>query len=71
MVFAGDVGVGELHGTGAEDFEAVVEVCSGGEVLDAEAGAGVVDFDEGDGVGGAVADGGFDVGGVAAGEDDA
>ena len=47
----GDVGVGELHGAGAEDFEVVVEVSAGSEVLGTEAGAGIVDFDEGDGTG--------------------
>ncbi len=52
---------------GAEDLEAVVEVGSGGEGLGAEAGAGVVDFEEFDGLSGVVADGGGDVGGVAAG----
>jgi hypothetical protein len=67
VVVMGAVGVEELHVAGAEDLEAVVEVGSGGEVLGAEAGAGVVDFEEFDGLGGVVADGGGDVGGVAAG----
>ena len=62
------VGVDELHVAGAEDLEAVVEVGAGGEGLGSEAGAGVVDLEELDGLGGAVADGGGDVGGVAAGE---
>src|SRR6266700_8366329 len=66
LFVVGAVGVGELHVAGAEDLEAVVEVCAGGEALGAEAGAGVVDFEEFDGPAGAVADGGDDVGGVAA-----
>ncbi len=66
----GAVGVEELHGAGAEDLEAVVEVGAGGEGLGAEAGAGIVDFEEFDGVGGAVADRGYDVWGVAAGGGD-
>jgi hypothetical protein len=68
MVLVLAVGVGELHGAGANDLKAVVEVGSGGEVLGAEAGAGIVHFDECDGVGGVVAYGGFDVGGAASGE---
>ncbi len=46
LLVLGGVGVDELHVAGAEDLEAVVEVCAGGEGLGAEAGAGVVDFEE-------------------------
>ena len=66
VVLVGAVGVEELHAAGAEDLEAVVEVGAGGEVLGAEAGAGVVDLEEFDGLAGLVADRGGDVGGVAA-----
>ena len=61
------VGVEKLGGAGAQDLEAIVEVAPGGEILCAEAGAGVVDFEEVDGVAGAIADCGLDVGGVTAG----
>jgi hypothetical protein len=67
VVVVGAVGVEELGGAFAEDLETVVKVGAGSEVLCAEAGAGVVDFDEFDGLGGVVADGGLDVGGAAAG----
>src|SRR5258707_14599177 len=67
MVLVGAVGVEKLHAAGAEDLEAVVEVGAGGKVLGAEAGAGVVDFEEFDGPAGAVADCGGDVRGMAAG----
>ena len=65
---SGAVSVGELEGSGAENFETIVKICAWGEGLGAEAGAGVVDFEEGDGGGGVVADGGGDVGGTASGE---
>src|SRR6266481_7996861 len=61
VVLVGAVGVEELHAAGAEDLEAVVEVGAGGKVLGAEAGAGVVDFEEFDRPAGAVADRGGDV----------
>jgi hypothetical protein len=67
VVVVGAVGVEELGGAFAEDLETVVEDGAGGEVLSAEAGAGVVDFEEFDRLRGVVADGGFDVGGAAAG----
>jgi hypothetical protein len=67
VVVVGAVGVEKLHVAGADDFEAVVEVCAGGEGLSSEAGAGVVDFEEFDGLAGSVADGGGDVRGLAAG----
>jgi hypothetical protein len=70
VVLVEAVGVEELQIAGAENLEAVVEVCAGGEVLRAKAGAGVIDFDELDGVGSAVADRRSDVGGVAAGRCD-
>ncbi len=60
------VGIEELGGARAEDLEAIVEGCAGREVLGAKAGAWVVDFEELDGLGGVVGNGGFDVGGVAA-----
>jgi len=66
VILMGAVGVEELHTAGAEYFETVVEVCAGGEILSAEAGAGVVDFEEFDGLSGVIADGRGDVGGVAA-----
>jgi len=62
----GAIGVEELHVAGAEDFEAIVEVGSRGEGLRAEAGAWVVDFEELDGLRGAVADCCGNVRGVAA-----
>ena len=65
---AGAVSVRELEGSGAENFETIVKISAWGEGLGAEAGAGVVDFDEGDGGRGLVADGGCDVGGTASGE---
>ena len=61
------VGVDEFGGAGAEDLETVVEVGAGREGLGAEAGAGVVDLDEGDGLGGVVGDDRLNVRGVAAG----
>ena len=64
------VGVEELGPAFAEDLETVVEVGAGCEVLGAEAGAGVVDLEEFDGLAGAVADGRGDVRGVAAGRCD-
>ena len=68
LVFlVGAVGVEELGGAGAEDLEAVVEVGAGGEGLSAEAGAGVVDFEELNGLASMIADCGFDIRGVAAG----
>ena len=68
LVFlVGAVGVEEFGGAGAQDFEAIVKVGAGCEVLCAEAGAGVVDFEEFDGLVGVIADGGLDVWGVAAG----
>ena len=66
VIFAGGVGVVELEGAVADDGEAVVEVRGGGEGLGAEAGGGVIDFNECDGSRGAVGDGGVDVGGSAA-----
>ena len=71
FVAEGGGGVGERDVSGAEDFEAVVEVCARSEALGAEAGAGVVEFEEIDGLGGAIADGGCDVGRAAADERDA
>ena len=64
-----EIGIDELHFARAEDLEAVVEVCSGSEGLGSEAGAWVVDFEEAHGLRGMVAYGGFDVGGVATGDD--
>ena len=58
----GGVSEEEFEGSGAENFEALVEVGAGREGLGAEAGGGVVELDEGDGVGSAVGDGGFDEG---------
>lgn len=67
VVVLGAVGVKDLHVAGAKNLEAVVEVGSGSEVLGPETGAGVIDFEEFDGTAGAIADGGGDVGGAAAG----
>ena len=66
MLVVRAVGVEELHGAGTEDLEAVVEVCARSQVLGAEAGAGIVDLDELDGLSGVVGDRRFDVRGVAA-----
>ena len=60
------VGVEKLGRAGAEDLEAIVEVGAGGKVLCAEAGAGVVDLEEGDWMPCAIADRGLNVGRVAA-----
>ena len=57
----------ELERAAAADLEAIVEGRAGGELVDAEAGAGVIDFKELDGSAGAVLDGGVDVVGVAGG----
>ena len=66
----GGVGVGEFHIAGAEDLKAVVEVGSRSERLGAEAGAGVVDFDKEQRLGGVIAYSGFNVRGVAAANDE-
>jgi hypothetical protein len=72
LVFlVGAVGVKKFGWAGAQDLEAIVEVCAGGQVLRAEAGAGVVDFEQLDGLAGAIADCGLNVGGVAAGGSEA
>ena len=64
------VGVEKLHATGAEDFEAVVKIGSGLKGLSAEAGAGVINFKNFDGLGGSVADCCGDVGRLATGGKD-
>src|SRR5579871_4523292 len=69
LLVLGSVGIDELHVARAEDFEAIVEFRAGSERLGSEAGTGVVDFEQAHGLRGAVAYGGFDVGGVAAGDD--
>ena len=71
FVAEGGSGVGEGDVASAEDLEAVVEVCAGSEALGAEAGTGVIEFEEIDGLGGAVADRGGDVGRAATDECDA
>jgi hypothetical protein len=67
VVMVGVVGVENLHIATAENLESIVEVRAGSEVLGAEAGAGIVDFEELDGLRGVVAHGSSDIGGVAAG----
>src|SRR5579875_695694 len=52
----------------AGDREAIAEVLARGEGIGAEAGIGVIDFEQPDGCAGAVFDGGVDVIGAAAGE---
>jgi hypothetical protein len=66
VLVVGAVGVEEFHVSGTDDLEAVLKVGSGSQIFGSEAGAGVVDFEELDGLGGAVADSCGDVGGVAA-----
>ena len=69
LVFVvGLVGVGEVHVAGAEHLEAVVEVCSGREHLSAEAGAGIINFEQQNRLAGVVADGRQHVGRVTSGE---
>jgi len=67
VFLVGAVGVEKLGGAGAQDLEAIVIVCACGQVLCAEAGAGVVDFEELDRFARTVADCGLNVWGVAAG----
>src|SRR6516225_5241356 len=50
LLLVGGVGISELHCAFAENLEAVVEVSAGGERLSAEAGAGVADLNELDGL---------------------
>ena len=57
--------VDQFHIAGSKNLEAVVEVGSWGEVLDPEAGAGIVDFDEFNSLSGVVAYRRDDVGRVA------
>ena len=64
------VGVDELHSAFAENFEAIVKVGSGSEGLGPEAGTGVVDFDELDGLRGAVLNGRDDEGGTTSCQDE-
>ncbi len=68
LFFAGAIGVSDLHRTAAKNLEVVVEVCAWGEALSSEAGAWIRYFDQADGLAGAVADGGFNVGGVTTGD---
>ena len=63
----GAVGVEKFHLARAQNLEAIVKVAAGCEVLRAEAGTRVVDFEEFDGLVGAIADCGLDICGVAAG----
>jgi hypothetical protein len=70
LLVLGIVGVDELHIARAQDLETIVEVRSGSQRLGAEAGAGVVNLDEEQWLGGVIAYGGFDVRGVASGEDE-
>src|ERR1700722_11080562 len=60
------VGVRELDRPGAENLEAVVEVLAGRERLHAEAGAGIVDLQQGDGLAGGIDDRCLDGGRVTA-----
>ena len=59
-------GVGKADIAGADDLEAVVKGGSGSEALGAETGAGVIDFEQVDGLAGAVDDDGGYVRGFAA-----
>ena len=59
-------GVGEADVAGADDLEAVVKDGPGSEALCAEAGAGVIDFEQVDGLVGAVDDDCGYMGGLAA-----
>ena len=74
--WAGDLSLVAIEGrvldgewAAAAHLEAIVEGGSAVEMIEAEAGAGVVDFEELDGCAGAVLDGGVDVVGVTAGEE--
>jgi hypothetical protein len=62
------VGIDEVQVACAEDFELVVEVCSGSEYLGTEAGARIVDFEQEQRLAGVVADSCQNVGRVASGE---
>ena len=70
LLVLGGIGVDELHVAGTQDLETVVEVCARGQGLRTEAGAGVVDLDEKQWLGGVIAYGGFDVRGVASSEEE-
>ena len=62
VIVVGAVGVEEFHVARSDDFEAVVEVGSRSKRFGAEAGAGIVDFERCNGLGGVIADRGGDVG---------
>jgi hypothetical protein len=66
VILVGVVGIEDFHVAAAENLESVVEVCTGGEVLGAEAGAGIVDLEEFDGLRGVIADRSGDVRGMTA-----
>ena len=57
--------VGKLEQAAATDLEAIVKGRAAGKRVDAETGAGVIDFEKLDGRAGAVLDGGVNVEGVA------
>ncbi len=65
VVFA-SISEGQL--TGSEDLETIVEIRSGSEVLSAEAGAGIVDFEQKNGLAGVIADSRQHMGRMASGD---
>lgn len=70
LLVLGGVGVDELHVAGAQDFETVVEVRAGSQRLGAETGARIVHLEKEQRLAGVIAYGSFDIGRVAASEDE-
>lgn len=70
VVVVGLVGVGEVHVTGAKYLELVMEIRSGGEYLCTKTGAGIINFEQQDGLAGVIADRGEDVVRMAAADSD-
>ena len=70
LLVLGGIGVDELYIARAQDLKTIVEVCARGQGLRTEAGAGVVNLDEEQWLGGVIAYGGFDVRGVASSEEE-
>jgi hypothetical protein len=70
VIVTGRIGIGKVHVASSEDLESVVKVGSGSQVLRAEAGAGIVHFQQNERLAGVIADGCLNVGGVASGDDE-
>jgi hypothetical protein len=61
LIVSRAISVGELHLSGAKNFEAVMKISPRSEGLSSKAGAGVVDFEQKQGLICVIAHGGFDV----------